>query len=387
MYTLRGILFLMPVALAAVPAIAADWISPQPLRPRQFGRIVNFGDSGSDVGNLRIFAPAYVQASFPSPPYYDGRFSNGPVWVEVLAGHLGVPVPTASLVGGPNATNYAYGGAQVVGHASLNVPSLQDQVALFLGKDNPGATDLFTFRGGGNDFSFGQTDPGVPTGAIRDLIVSLAERGARHFLWAELAPIGSSPRRRGTPDEQRFNNLATQFNALLASHVAALRVQLGPSVAIYEFDTYGLYEQLFARPGDFGLTNVTEPALSSLGPPPVIVADPDQYLYWDRTGHSTRVFHRMQAEAMLPEPSPADFDHDFDVDVDDLKIFLACVSGPAVSYDAAQLPPACTVTPAGQSIPPDFDKDADVDQDDFGIFQRCWSGANNPADPNCTAGG
>jgi thermolabile hemolysin len=40
--------------------------------------------------------------TFPPPPYFEGRFSNGPVWVEYLSKKLGL----ASV-------NYAAGGATI----------------------------------------------------------------------------------------------------------------------------------------------------------------------------------------------------------------------------------------------------------------------------------
>ena len=44
--------------------------------------LIVFGDSLSDNGNL------YAAAGVPGPPYFEGRFSNGPTWVEVLAERL-----------------------------------------------------------------------------------------------------------------------------------------------------------------------------------------------------------------------------------------------------------------------------------------------------------
>ncbi len=88
------------------------------------------------------------------------------------------------------------------------------------------------------------------------------------------------------------------------------------------------------------------------------------------------------------DPGPtADFDCDLDVDVDDLMVFEACATGPAVPYNPAALPalePGCTLTPDGNGhIAADFDEDNDVDQSDFGSFQRCYSGQGNPANPDC----
>ena len=59
---------------------------------------------------------------------------------------------------------------------------------------------------------------------------------------------------------------------------------------------------------------------------------------------------------------PGDYDRDGDIDGDDLKVFAACFSGPAIPY---------TGTCAGA----DFDRDGDVDQSDFGFMQRWYSGA------------
>jgi phospholipase/lecithinase/hemolysin len=51
----------------------------------EFGRLIVFGDSLSDIGNA-------------------GRFSNGPVWVETLARELGLELRRSSAGG----SNYVY---------------------------------------------------------------------------------------------------------------------------------------------------------------------------------------------------------------------------------------------------------------------------------------
>src|SRR4051812_46436664 len=74
------------------------------------GQLVVFGDSLSDVGN----AYAGTQGAAPaSPPYFNGRFSNGPVYVETLAEYLGAaPLAPAFVV--PGGTDYAVGGSSVL---------------------------------------------------------------------------------------------------------------------------------------------------------------------------------------------------------------------------------------------------------------------------------
>src|SRR5262245_37490212 len=63
-------LYLVPVLAVAVP----------------FREVVVFGDSLSDTGNVfTVTEPVLAEAIPVSPPYFQGRFSNGPVWVERLA--------------------------------------------------------------------------------------------------------------------------------------------------------------------------------------------------------------------------------------------------------------------------------------------------------------
>ena len=85
-----------------------------------------------------------------------------------------------------------------------------------------------------------------------------------------------------------------------------------------------------------------------------------------------------------PTAIPGDFDRDGDVDRNDLDLFEACATSPAISYDIGNLPLGCTLAPDVLGpIAADFDNDADVDQSDFAVFQRCLSGEAVPGDPNC----
>jgi phospholipase/lecithinase/hemolysin len=60
-----------------------------------------FGDSLSDIGNLFEKTAGLVPSS---SRYFEGRFSNGPLAVEILAEALGLP--------SSRSTNFAIGGAR-----------------------------------------------------------------------------------------------------------------------------------------------------------------------------------------------------------------------------------------------------------------------------------
>jgi len=89
--------------------------------------------------------------------------------------------------------------------------------------------------------------------------------------------------------------------------------------------------------------------------------------------------------AIVFMPHVADFDADGDVDLDDFARFQACVTGPAIPYNPAALPPGCVMPlDANNQIAADADRDGDLDQADFGVFQRCYSGPGKLPDTQCT---
>ena len=61
--------------------------------------LIMFGDSLSDVGN--VWDQTFHLAP-QSPPYFNGRYSNGVLWGERLAADLEITVPTPSRLSGRN---------------------------------------------------------------------------------------------------------------------------------------------------------------------------------------------------------------------------------------------------------------------------------------------
>src|ERR1700680_881799 len=111
-----------------------------PLRADPITQIVVFGDSLSDVGNV------FAATGKPPPPYYQGHYSNGPIWVERLAADLGLPAPTPSLVGG---TDYAFGGAETgTGFSPKGVPNVLTQIGAYLKAHKPASGQLFVVWAG-----------------------------------------------------------------------------------------------------------------------------------------------------------------------------------------------------------------------------------------------
>jgi phospholipase/lecithinase/hemolysin len=269
-----------------------------------YSGLVVFGDSLSDSGNM--FAATGLPPA--SEGYFEGRFSNGPVWTDYLAAKLGVAAPTPSLLGG---TNHAWGYAQTGdGFTSPlpgfpGVPNLLTQVAGFLGGGGTLAPDqLVSVWAGANDFvNGGVTDYAQVADNVATAIAALAAAGGSNFLVGNLPLLGLVPLTPDVTPEQRagLNMLTMAFNAALLERIEGLKAAL-PGVRIFFNDVNAEFQGILADPSAYGLTNVTDGARFDGSP------DGQGYLFWDE-GHPTTVVHELIAArafaASVPEPSSA----------------------------------------------------------------------------------
>jgi phospholipase/lecithinase/hemolysin len=243
-----------------------------------------FGDSYCDVGN--IFAA--TGGAEPAAPYYNGRFSNGPIWLDHVAGFLGVPMK-ASLLGG---TDYAFGGAWVTAPQSIpggTIPSVPQQVQMYLaahgGKADPNA--LYILEGGGNDILLSPTS-GSPDAlgyqiavGIADSELMLRQAGARHFVIPNLYDVGLLP---AAADRVAFASAATAATNKWVDQLLAYE-QLLQGIHILRMEIFGLMNAIQTDPTHFGFSDVTDPCLTT-----TLCADPDHTFFWD-THHPTEFGH------------------------------------------------------------------------------------------------
>ena len=117
---------------AIIAALLAPALAAAPAQAGSFSGIYAFGDSLSDVGN--VFAA--TGGARPAPPYVNGQFSNGPVWVQDLSKIATLGVLAPSILGG---NDYAWGGATTAATTTSVVPSVNAQVAQFLAANHNSA--------------------------------------------------------------------------------------------------------------------------------------------------------------------------------------------------------------------------------------------------------
>ncbi len=241
------------LVIAPVSAAGADTV---------YSEIVVFGDSLSDTGNLFVDSGGVVTA----PPYFSGRFSNGPVWVEVLAGQLGLTAPAPSLAGG---TNYAFGGAETgPGLSSVDTPNVGRQIDSFVADRGAFVGDeLIVVAAGSNDLlSAPPFGPGHVAEELRKHIADLAAIGGKTFLVAN-SPVATS--RVVGLDE---NSKGAKLNQLLDKELD--KVQTASGVTIHLFDMAAVQADILLNPGDFGLTNLIDPACPGCN---IGIPDPDAF--------------------------------------------------------------------------------------------------------------
>jgi phospholipase/lecithinase/hemolysin len=252
---------------------------PTAVLASNFDTLVVFGDSLSDNGNLYAIDPAQV----PSDYYYQGRFSNGPVWAEYLAEE---DFLDCSLV------DRAYGGATTDGSSP---PGLIAQVSAHTGSATLGDNTLFAIWIGANDFLNGSVDYAASAANIGTALDALATFGAEHILILNLPDLGSTPRYLGTPDEAGVRTLIQGFNGALATVIDAFQVA-NPTVSVYEFDIYAFLQTVADDPGSYGFTNATQ-----VCPSYSIAGDFDNsagYVFWDEI-HPTTEAHDVIADQIL----------------------------------------------------------------------------------------
>jgi thermolabile hemolysin len=255
-----------------------------------FSRIVVFGDSLSDTGNFYRLTGNQV----PPSPYFDGRFSNGRLWIEYLAEDLGMQVLPED--------NYAVAGA-TTGHDNSNngllglqYPGLQDQIAEFLSSHQTGGADpaaLYVVWIGANDFFELLQSGGSPVSLIANgvnntasTITSLWQAGARHIVVVNAPDLGLTPFGISSGVQDEITLLCGAYNQALEPTLDGLANAGIPTVRVDAFATLRLMVNL---PEHFGFTNVTEPFLAVGG-------DSSQFLFWDAV-HPTTRGHEILANA------------------------------------------------------------------------------------------
>lgn len=301
---------------ASVLAMAALGLAGSDARAASYGAFTSFwafGDSLTDDGNLY----AATGGAAPPPPYFEGRFSNGPVWAE----HVEADFTAAGLA----AENFAFGGAAVGALANGPLPSppvanLDGQIARFAeaSRGRLGERPVASLWFGANNLLF----DGIPNGDARAVgraaargvaagARELQRLGVGHVVLFNLPALDKTPRfaLSGDPvatEQARIGSLA--FNRALERGAARLEKR---GMKVIRVDMYGLFNELLADPQKFGVVDATAPCLLPTDPPRYCGSTVAQLLAFFDPVHPNATVHAAIADevrgevAPVPLPAPA----------------------------------------------------------------------------------
>ena len=273
-----------------------------------YSDIYFFGDSLSDTGNMYTITGGLV----PAPPYFNGGYSDGPIWVDYLASGLGLSgAASPSLKGG---NNYAFGGALSGIDSESGLPvGLRMQVSAYAVTHRFAADPdaLYVIAIGSNDIiGIAEALPGIDDAAARfelaqgvidNLLYSvnyLIDRGAHNFLIANVPDIGITPGAVSGGFATAATDVSMQYNALLVSALDSLSDRAN----IISFDLFALLNAVVddANAGGviYGLDNSTIPCIG--------LGICDRSVFFDDI-HPTATVHALAGQialsSVVPEPS------------------------------------------------------------------------------------
>ncbi|MEQ8822697.1 MAG: SGNH/GDSL hydrolase family protein [Sumerlaeia bacterium] len=278
----------MALSLAGAPAVFGE----------DFERLVILGDSLSDYGNATAAVDAAgIRTEFPpSPPYAEGRLSNGPLWIEQFADQW--PFASGERV------SYAFIGAAtgrdnvLDSTGQVDLPGLRDELELLVA-DFPASDSL---RGalvslwiGANDYDFTEEALELVPGVIAETragLELLIAHGAETIVVPNLPNLGLTPRGAMAAD------VAT---AIAVSHNLALEMMLDDlarttGALLISVDVFDLTQRIAADPGAYGFTDVSVPCVIFV--PLSICGDASGKVFFDDL-HPTTKAHGFIAEEAL----------------------------------------------------------------------------------------
>lgn len=207
----------------------------------RFTSLTVFGDSLVDAGNIFTATGGAIPSA--ANGYFNGRFTNGYDYTDLLSIELFGAPTVASLQGG---TNFAFGGARA-SNTNPQVPDFGEQLGLYAGYLAAGnevdTNGLYILNFGGNDLFNAPDDPGDADIFIRQAaqdyasgVQALNDIGVRNVLltgFPVAGPLG--------------------FNAELYLTQELAGLTLTGDTSLLRYSYFDFFDRILTDPGALGL--------------------------------------------------------------------------------------------------------------------------------------
>ena len=261
-----------------VSCVVVVWASGPALA---FDTLYAFGDSLTDTW----------REPSPSPLHYQGRWSNGPLWVEYLSERLGFPYDRTN--------NYARSGAQC--------DDTYGQVQTFAPTEDVSQA-LFVVWAGGNDFlqeydtlllddAKWNAQIAHSVGSFSNAVERLFAQGAQTVLVPNTVDVTLIPIVNWVLEPLRdyLRSKVQQFNRELAQAMTAVAAA-HPDRRLVHFDFYAAVNRLVADAARFGFTKTRIDAVADVTLLDKTFDGPGSlYVFWDSI-HPTTKAHALVAD-------------------------------------------------------------------------------------------
>jgi outer membrane lipase/esterase len=263
-----------------------------------------FGDDFTNTDNcVNLLKDAIAQGNASESdlePFeninWNGRLTNGPVAVEVMAEKLKLELTNYAVCAAASGEeNLMFNDAGLVGQIDKFEAELNGE------KADPNA--LYFIEIGITDFYITEraAESEKVIANIVTAVTRLAGLGAKHIM------VGNSLDLNNYPGFKTYDYLAkgaeqfsTQMNTNLPGEMEKLTQEL--NIQIDVFDLTAVAKKIQSNPDQFGLTQLEDPCTQLPMDPGEICENPDQYYYWGLY-YLTRVVHRIMGEAMAEQLS------------------------------------------------------------------------------------
>ncbi len=287
--------------LALLAGVAC--LLPMAAQAQEYNRLVAFGDSLTDNGNL------YMATGGTTPPApYNHRFTNDLVFAEYLAGSMQGFFTATSYTSG--SIDLAFGGSRT-DTAVANPPGTPVQLASFLGHGGTfGANDVASMWAGANDIFQGlptaASNPstaaaymtGVSGSAAANVsaqVGQLATAGAKTIIVMNLPDLGSTPQFNTNADASTLSSYSTTvFNTALDTGLHAVAAAHADT-NIIEVDIKSAFGTIIANPTAFGFSDVSHACINVMACVTGSQDTRNTYLFWDGV-HPTAAGHKLVAK-------------------------------------------------------------------------------------------
>ena len=283
------------------------WTNDSSVATPEIDKIIAFGDSLSDTGNLLNRSVGLVPNK---QSWFLGRFSNNHVWVEYLADLVKLPL-----------YNWAFGAAHAedVGGYKIIAPKLKEQIASWKAymkkaKHYRIKNTLFVVFIGANDIKDTPNTVDVLAAEVEAGLKELIVAGARQLLVLNVPDISQAPEvRDGDPKVAKIVKAdVDEYNVRLTKMVKRLSTN---KARIVLFDIHTLFNDMLSDPAKYGMHVTDRSCLRGLNQFVTNYALPHQprtecnaddakgWVFWDEV-HPTTAIHKKLADGAYQAVQP-----------------------------------------------------------------------------------